>query len=64
MERLMYALKFGIIAMLVQCTMKYIVPLSVIHEHIFIFSLANGILLVGLTFFLLGKMPKNDKKEP
>lgn len=60
MERFMYMLKIGIIAMLVQCTMRYIVPSSVIHEHVFIFSLVYGLLVGALIIFLLGKPPKKS----
>ncbi|KIX91875.1 hypothetical protein TP70_00160 [Staphylococcus microti] len=60
MDRLMYALKTGLIAFLVFCTARYLVPYAVISEHKIIFSLVNTLLLVAIWFFLIGKPPKNS----
>ncbi|GEP80742.1 hypothetical protein [Staphylococcus carnosus] len=62
MKRFMYALKIGIISMMINCTMWYIIPSSVIHAHTLIYALVYGLLVGVLILFLLEK-PKEKSKN-
>ncbi|MCS4486168.1 hypothetical protein [Staphylococcus americanisciuri] len=58
MDRLLYAIKFGIIFMLAFTTTRYIVPFPDTFLYQIIYGVLVGITSSFLTLFLVGKRPK------
>lgn len=66
MSRFCYAIRIGLIAFLVYCTMQYIIPMPNEKLYILIYSAVLGILVILFSYFLVGKPPKvmkHSKKD-
>lgn len=61
MSRFGYAIRIGLIAFLVYCTMQYIIPMPNGNLYILIYSAVLGILVILFSYFLVGKPPKVKK---
>ncbi|WP_186305714.1 hypothetical protein [Staphylococcus epidermidis] len=58
MDRLKYALKIGILAVLLYCTLHYIVPMQSGAFYIIIYSAIYAGLLMTLIYVFLGNFKK------
>lgn len=62
MYKFKYALKVGILAVLLYCTMNYFIPIQNKFSYQLIYSILFGILLMILVYIMLGPIKKDTDK--